>query len=615
MKNFTQISKIVALSIGLLSGVYSYAQVGIGTITPAGGSILDISSTNKGVLVPRVNITNLSNATVTGGNPDGLLVWSTNATNRGYHYWNTPTSAWVPIVPGTAISNDWTLTGNTITAAHFLGSTNNFDLNIRSNNTNRMRVQANGQTSVGFGAGAANAGDQFSSVAVGNGVGVAGYSGGTGSGVYGQNIAGGNAVYGISNSTGNAISGWSLGAGASGDAVHAEHDGSGNAVDAVAYGTGVGVYAENFFWSDYAMHAVDGSASIFADNTLIGFDAIIADTDDAVSNSLWARNENAIGTAVLGGSNNIYVYATSGSGVAGSGSKLGVYGYAGAGTTATANRGNSGGQFTLDTDSNPATNGTTNGTRASALIAGFDNASPDGVQAALNNYFGGYFVGGNHNSGVASYAYAGMKYGATGTGINGTNFKIIGNGNNSTIIRDKTNTPRILFSPEAPEILFEDYGIGQLVNGVAQITIDPIFKDAIYVDEKHPLKVFIQLEGDCNGVFVTNKSASGFTVKELASGTSNVSFSYHIVANRADEIDANGEIASKHVGLRFPIGPDRLPEQQLSVRKEGDNREGKDLSSKKRKSREVSQDTEVKELTEEELEVLRTKVEVTAKGQ
>ena len=101
----------------------------------------------------------------------------------------------------------------------------------------------------------------------------------------------------------------------------------------------------------------------------------------------------------------------------------------------------------------------------------------------------------------------------SGGGGGGTNYKIIGNGSNSTIIRDRNNTPRILFSPEAPEILFEDYGTGKLINGSANIIIDPIFKDAIYVDDHHPLKVFIQLEGDCNGVYVTNKSANGFTVK------------------------------------------------------------------------------------------------------
>jgi hypothetical protein len=63
-----------------------------------------------------------------------------------------------------------------------------------------------------------------------------------------------------------------------------------------------------------------------------------------------------------------------------------------------------------------------------------------------------------------------------------------------------------MFAPEAPEVLFEDYGVGQLINGEAITSIDPIFSNNSHVDSNHPLKVFIQLEGDCNGVYVTNKS-------------------------------------------------------------------------------------------------------------
>ncbi len=63
-----------------------------------------------------------------------------------------------------------------------------------------------------------------------------------------------------------------------------------------------------------------------------------------------------------------------------------------------------------------------------------------------------------------------------------------------------------LLASESPEITFTDSGIGKLNNGIAQIEIDPILSKNIVVNEKHPLKVFIQLEGDCNGVYVTNKS-------------------------------------------------------------------------------------------------------------
>src|SRR5690606_19523235 len=112
---------------------------------------------------------------------------------------------------------------------------------------------------------------------------------------------------------------------------------------------------------------------------------------------------------------------------------------------------------------------------------------------------------------------------------------------------------RIMFAPEAPEIVFQDYGIGQLVNGEVNIALDPILKKSLHIDSNHPLKVFVTLEGDCNGVYVTNKSADGFTVKELQNGTSNAPFSWQIVANRADTRDRSGNVVSKHVGLRLPV--------------------------------------------------------------
>src|SRR5690606_20019814 len=130
MKKNDFLSKFQILFITiLLFSLSGTAQVGIGTTTPAGGSILDVTSTNKGLLVPRVNIANLATiAPVTGGATVGLLVWNTNATQGlGYHYWDG--SRWIPIGNGGV---DWALGGNTITAANFLGTTNNQSLNLRS---------------------------------------------------------------------------------------------------------------------------------------------------------------------------------------------------------------------------------------------------------------------------------------------------------------------------------------------------------------------------------------------------------------------------------------------------------------------------------------------------
>lgn len=111
-------------------------------------------------------------------------------------------------------------------------------------------------------------------------------------------------------------------------------------------------------------------------------------------------------------------------------------------------------------------------------------------------------------------------------------FNVVGPGITATTVKSNDKTV-IMPAVSAPESLFQDYGTGKLVNGRAQITINPILSANILVDKEHPLKVFIQLEGECNGVYVTNKSSRGFEVVELASGTSDVSFSYSIIASRA----------------------------------------------------------------------------------
>jgi hypothetical protein len=128
-------------------------------------------------------------------------------------------------------------------------------------------------------------------------------------------------------------------------------------------------------------------------------------------------------------------------------------------------------------------------------------------------------------------------------------YKILGYGAVSTIVPDGQGGERVMAAPESPEVLFQDFGTGTLVNGKARITIDPILGKNIKVDADHEMKVFIQLEGDCKGVFVSNKSAQGFDVTELQQGNSNIKFSWMLSANRADE--TRGVTTSKYSNMRF----------------------------------------------------------------
>lgn len=123
-----------------------YTQVGIGTTTPNGGSILDIESTDKGVLIPRINIDNLSTIDpVSGGSPTGLLVYNSNTTTGpGFFYWDG--TNWVIVGDG-AGSDGWKITGNAGTTAgvNFIGTTDNVGLRVKTNDNNRFEFTANGR--------------------------------------------------------------------------------------------------------------------------------------------------------------------------------------------------------------------------------------------------------------------------------------------------------------------------------------------------------------------------------------------------------------------------------------------------------------------------------------
>ncbi|PVW14329.1 hypothetical protein [Marixanthomonas spongiae] len=138
---FKQTLFLITVFLALTNGI---AQVGINTTTPAGGSMLDVNSTNKGMLVPRVDIVDLNTiAPVTGGNTESLLVYNTNSTTgKGFHYWNG--LRWVNI--GNTVDDDWSLTGNAGTdeATNFMGTTDNRDVIFKTNGNENMRINSSG---------------------------------------------------------------------------------------------------------------------------------------------------------------------------------------------------------------------------------------------------------------------------------------------------------------------------------------------------------------------------------------------------------------------------------------------------------------------------------------
>lgn len=101
--------RLLALTIFVLILNNTFAQrVGVGTNTPDPSAELDVTSTDKGVLIPRVNIADLSTANPITNPATSLLVYNTNnTTGNGFYMWDG--SKWVKLIDeNTSIEDiDW----------------------------------------------------------------------------------------------------------------------------------------------------------------------------------------------------------------------------------------------------------------------------------------------------------------------------------------------------------------------------------------------------------------------------------------------------------------------------------------------------------------------------
>lgn len=104
----------------------SSGAVGIGTTTPNASSLLEVKSTSKGILIPRMTQTQ-RNAIASPAT--GLLIFQTDGTSGFYYYSGT---AWTAV---SKTSKAWTLTGNAgTTASNFIGTTDAHPLLFKVNN-------------------------------------------------------------------------------------------------------------------------------------------------------------------------------------------------------------------------------------------------------------------------------------------------------------------------------------------------------------------------------------------------------------------------------------------------------------------------------------------------
>jgi hypothetical protein len=89
------------------------------------------------------------------------------------------------------------------------------------------------------------------------------------------------------------------------------------------------------------------------------------------------------------------------------------------------------------------------------------------------------------------------------------------------------------YAPLESEPTIEDNGEATLFGGFAYVPLDPKFANVM--DKNASYLVSVTPEGDCNGLYVAQRTPSGFAVRELRNGRESLGFEYRIVAKRYGE--------------------------------------------------------------------------------
>lgn len=177
--------KITSTIIACITALTTFSQnnIGIGTTSPAASAALDITSTTKGLLIPRMTT---AERTAIASPAKGLMVFD-NTTST---YWFYNGSAWAEITGGGNSNFSLPYSGSVASTSAALNIANTGDgkaITASSTSSFTAAIEATGNGTGGYGV-------------VGNSMSASGY------GIYGLNATG-TAVYGFSSSGGVAIRG------------------------------------------------------------------------------------------------------------------------------------------------------------------------------------------------------------------------------------------------------------------------------------------------------------------------------------------------------------------------------------------------------------------------
>lgn len=181
----------IAVTVSLFFNFnFLLCQVGIGTTTPDPSSVLDIKSFNKGVLLPGIAITSLTDNISVSSPSNGLLIWNNGLgglADTGFYYWNnqrwnkisiaTTAGSVAPASSGNSWNNSATNGGNNTggNTNLSLGTNTYDDLIFKVNSVKSGRLGTDNSISLGTGANAGQngiaigmSGSAYQGVSIGN---------------------------------------------------------------------------------------------------------------------------------------------------------------------------------------------------------------------------------------------------------------------------------------------------------------------------------------------------------------------------------------------------------------------------------------------------------------
>ncbi len=99
------------------------------------------------------------------------------------------------------------------------------------------------------------------------------------------------------------------------------------------------------------------------------------------------------------------------------------------------------------------------------------------------------------------------------------------------------NQEKTFYSLQSENLEYVFSGSSQLINGEKRIEFS--LNDQAMIDSNYPLKISVTLTSEANGIYITNKDQTGFTVKELNNGHSSASFDWLVIATRKNSLNIN----------------------------------------------------------------------------